>query len=223
MLRFLALLPLLAGCAGSVALKEAEPFGLVASALWLRYEDSEAEGLVLSNVPGACGKYQRFADASEAWQDAAEDVGFDFDDYCTDMKEPTLELAAAGQALFPPGANYLTLSVFDDGETTPERGTYKVGKGLSGNVAYYEDTRYGRILENWDEDADFEDGCGLDDDDFEDDVEYLSLDDGELEITGFADERSAAGRLEGDLQDESGDDEGEIAASFTAVYCEIDE
>ncbi|MFN7147579.1 MAG: hypothetical protein ACK4YP_27675, partial [Myxococcota bacterium] len=155
------------------------------------------------------------------WEEAAEDVGFDFDDYCTDMKEPTFELADAALALYHPGANFLSLSVSDDGDSAPERGTYEVGDGLSGSMAYYEETRYERILENWDEDAGIEDGCGLDDDDFEDDVEFLSLEDGELEITGFADERSAAGRLDGELSDEGGDDEGEIAASFTASFCEI--
>lgn len=225
MIRLARSIPLLAlvGCAGSVFVEDLDPFGGAASAIWLHDDDSHL--LMLSNVGGLCAKWQNYLEVVEdAWDDVA-DLDVSDDDYCQEAREPMFAYARAGDALYHEGAHYLTLQVRDDDGTEPSEDTYEVGgdkKALGGSVTYFGESAYSAILSDWDVKDDFEGNCGLSLRDFESESDTWSLDEGELEITRVADERGVSGRLEGELVDRDGDDEGEIAARFSASYCEID-
>lgn len=221
----LALLPLLAltGCAGSVHLEEVDPFGGALSAVWFHWEGSKYDSVVLSTVPNACAKWGAFVETSEELARALKDI--DEDDYCEESREPWMAMARAGDALFHEGVHTLSLGVYEDGSTEPEETTYEVGdnkRALGGTLTYYENSPYSAYLADWDEDEDYEDNCGVDLDDLETRTDRWSLTDGELEIGQVTEQRSASGRLEGELEDHDGDGAGEIAASFTASWCEID-
>ncbi|MDP2310889.1 MAG: hypothetical protein Q8P18_33025 [Pseudomonadota bacterium] len=225
MMRLPFLLPLLAmsGCAGSVQLEEVDPFGGAASAVWLHWDDSEFDSIVLTNVPGACAKWQAYADTANDLYDAVEDI--DEDDYCEDAMEPSLAAARAADALFHEGAHTLSLAVYEGGSTEPEEDTYEVGgttRALGGTLIYYENSPYAAVLADWDADDDYEDNCGIDQDDLETETDRWTLSEGELDFGQVTDERSASAYLEGDLDDDDGDDAGEIIAKFTASWCEIE-
>ncbi|MDP2314104.1 MAG: hypothetical protein Q8P41_14475 [Pseudomonadota bacterium] len=225
MFRLTRLFPLFAlvGCAGSVQVEDIDPFGAAASAVWFHWDDSDYDSLLLTNVMGACGKWQAYAEASKELDDAVEDM--DENDYCEDAKEPSLAVARIANDLFHEGTHMLALTVYEDGSTEPEEETYEVGdprQALGGTVTYYGASPYAAILADWDEDEDWEDNCGIDTDDLDADIDSWSLSDGELELLSVKDEGAAAGALEAELVDEDGDRDGDISARFTATWCEVD-
>ncbi|MES2643945.1 MAG: hypothetical protein V4850_30935 [Myxococcota bacterium] len=226
MIRLACVLPLfaLAGCAGSVQLEELAPFGGAASAVWLHWDDSNYDSVVLTNVPNACAKWVAFA---ETTKDLAQEIDdFDQDDFCEESHDLTMAVARAGDALFHEGVHTLSLGVYEGGSTEPDEETYEVGdnkRSLSGTLTYYENSPYAAYLADWDVDEDRDDNCGVDYDDLETKTDQWTLDDGELEVGRLMDERSLSARLAGDLKDRDDDDDaGEIRASFTATWCEVD-
>lgn len=219
----LAALAPLAGCAGSIQTDEVDGFGTVASAVWLFNDDSNTHQIVLTNVVGACGKFQAYYEAYDEFEDAAADLGLDdLDDYCEEMEEPSKNLATSADALYHEGAHYLTLTLSDGGDTEPDDEEYEVGDdpGVYGALTYIENSPYAAVLQDYDPDA--EDWlCGVDEDDVEQDQDSWALDDGALEVTAVNDEANVSGRFEGELADDGGDDAGNITFSFTATYCEV--
>ncbi len=215
----------LVGCAGSVSVEDLDPFGGAASAVWFHSSESGQDFLMLSNVGGVCAKTQAYLEIyEEAWNDIA-DLDLTDSDYCEQAKEPIFAYARAGDALYHEGAHYLSLGVFDADGSVPEEDTYEVGdpeRALGGSVTYFGESPYANILDKWDVKEDLEDGCGLSASDYDSDNESWTLADGDLEFTRVADERSAAGRLDGELIGDDGGDEGDITASFTASWCELD-
>lgn len=227
MVRICCLIPLLAlvGCAGSVAVEDLDPFGGAASAVWFHWDDSDYDSIVLSNVVGLCGKWTAYVETAEELEDAAEDLDVFDNDYCEEAMEPMFRHARAAEALFHDGAHYLELGVREGDRSEPDEDTYEVDgdkRSLSGTVSYLGESAWSNILAEWDPEEDFEDGCGLSASDLESDIDLWYLDEGELEIGQVADERVVGGRLEGELADSDGSDEGEIKASFSASWCEID-
>ena len=73
---------------------------------------------------------------------------------------------------------------------------------------------------SWDPDDDYEDNCGVDTDDG--DTDHWNFVDGQVEFDKVEDEQVATGKLEVDLNEDDGDDAGELTASFTASWCEIE-
>jgi hypothetical protein len=225
MARFTLLsLSLLAGCS-SVSLEEVDPFGGVASALWVHFDDADSHQIILSNVAGGCGRLQAAAEAEAAYWEAVEslDVG-DLDDYCAELEEPFLAYADAMSKVYYPGAHILTLGVSDGGDTEPDDDTYEVGESpsLSGSMAYVEEDVYAEFIEDYDADGGFGSDCGVDLAKVNGAADYWSLVEGELEITAVNDEKSLSGKLEGELEDDDGDNAGDIRVSVSATYCEVD-
>lgn len=219
----LALLPLVA-CGGSVTLEDVDGFGVVASAVWLHEDDTDSHQLVLSNVSGLCERMNAVQEAYDDYEDALEDLGTnDMDEYCAVMEEPTLALARATDAIGHDGAHFLSFTVYQDGDTEPDEETYDVGgdPSVQVSVTYWENSPSASILSDYDADADDTD-CGVDADDLEASVDTWTADDGELDITALNDEASLRAVFEGELVDPDGDGAGDIAAQFTATYCEIE-
>lgn len=225
MRRFAPCLPLLAlvGCAGSVSLEEVDTFGGAASAVWVHWDESEYDSILLTNVGGACGKWQAYAQAQADYADATEDI--DEDDWCEEAEAPSKDLARATNALFHEGVHALTLTVFGGGTTEPDEDTYEVldlTALLYGQMTYYESSPAEAVLRDWDPSDDLEDGCGVDDDDLELDSTTWALSDGDLEIDSVNDEKGLSGTLDGELTDDDGDNAGDIDATFSATWCEVD-
>lgn len=215
---------LLAGCAGSVTTEEVDGFGPVVAATWVYLDDSDYHYVVLSNVPGYCGKLQAFYEAQEDWLDAVNDLTInDLDEYCEVLEEPSLDLARAGNALIFEGAHYLSFSVREDGDSEPEEEEYEVGgdPAVDGSLRYHENSPYQAVLEDYDPDDD-DINCGVDEDDLVTRTDDWYLEDGDLEITAVNDEATVAGRFEGELAEPGGKGEGDISFSFSATFCEID-
>lgn len=225
MRRFAPCLPLLAlvGCAGSVTLEDVDSFGGGASAVWFHSDDSNYDSILLTNVVGACGKWQAYAQAQEDYADATEDI--DADDWCEEAEAPTKAFARATNALFHEGVHSLSLTVFGDGTTVPDEDTYEVldlTALLYGQMTYYESSPSAAILRDWDPSDDLDDGCGVDEDDLELDSTTWILSDGELEIDAVSDEKGLQATLDGELVDDDGDDAGTITAVMSATWCEVD-
>jgi hypothetical protein len=218
----LVLAPLV-GCAGSVTVDEVDGFGMVASAVWFHYDDSDWHQVVLSNVPGLCQKTQALQDAYDEVEDASEDIGTnEMDEYCAILEGPTRDFARAANAISHEGAHYLSFVVSEGGDTEPDDDTYEVGgdPSVSISATYWENSPYAAILADYDPEEDDYD-CGLDGDDLEPSTDTWSADEGELDITVVNDEASLRATFEGELIDPDGDDAGDIKGSFTATYCEV--
>lgn len=225
MYRFARLLPVLAlfGCS-TVSAEDIDGFGIVWSSLWVHIDadDYESHSVMLTNVPGACGLIQDYWDASKELTEELEDLD-DYDDYCEDMQEYYENAATAADALYHEGSNFVSITVYDDEyDTEPSDEKYEVGDsdaGLSAGITFYTESPYASILDDWDEDEDYEEGCGVDSED--DYADYWALEDGEFDIAAVNDEASLSGQLEGDLIDDDGDDAGEINVGVSATWCDI--
>lgn len=226
MISFALALSLLTGCGGSVAVDEADPFGVAWSAIWIEHKDSEYEEIQVSNVVGLCGKLQAAAEAYNDYEDAFEDAIEDPDSYCEEMEEPTQTYVRATQGLSAVGNKFLSLSpTTEDGDPEVDEDTFEVGDspGLSGGISYILEDNSTSVLVDWDPDESVDDNCGVDEVDFEDMYDFWVLDEGsELEIANLTDSSFAA-TLDGDLLDADGDDAGSITGSFSPIYCEIDD
>ena len=222
MLRVLLASLLLSGCAASVQADEIDPFGAGASAAWIHWDgDFDYDSIVIANVGGFCDKLLALQEAADEYADEAEDI--DKDDYCEEARAPAQKWARIADSLWHEGTHLIEFSVNEDLDITPDEGTFEVGdlrSGLSGGVTYYQDSPYESYLKDWDPDDDYEDNCGVDTDDG--DTDHWNFVDGQVEFDKVEDEQVATGELEVDLNEDDGDDAGELTASFTASWCEIE-
>jgi hypothetical protein len=213
----------LGGCGATVETDAIDGgFGIAWTAvrMHIEVEGEDTEQLTISTVVDYCTAYQRLIDALDELQEAADDA--DEDDYCEDLAEPVEEFAAAAEAAGPEGSRaihaYVADGEFDDDD-------YEFGEDASGSMVAINEDR-AAPFRDWDEDEDPEDNCGLDEDDMEDlgeDNEYFRLE-GDLEIASVEDEGPMSGTLDAQAidEDEDDDDAGDVTATFTATYCEID-
>lgn len=224
--RMLPLLALpLAACAGSVETDALDDgFGAVWSSVRLHGTETDSESIVLTNVMGACGKLQTYNELYVAFMEEVEDM--DAEDYCSDAMEPALALAKAGDSLYYEGAKYLSVYPLD-GEEWNDDG-YDIPEDAGGGITEYTDSSYAGWADDWDEDGDWEDGCGIDSQDAWDIYNVFAMEKGEVNIDSAENESRASGDLEADLlevdlETYETDDAGEVTATFSAVYCEIEE
>lgn len=213
----------LVGCSGSIALEDAEPFGRTASAVWIHFEDSVRDSIVLTNVPNACKKLQTWAEAKNEHDHLLANL--DMSSYCEDAEEEALAEARASDALWHKGAHILTIDVFADETTEPKEETYDVGDDeprLSANMVYLKSSPYKAVPRHWDPTDELEDKCGVDDDYTQTMQDSWTLNKGEFDVEEIEKGEWVQGRLEGQLRDEDGDKAGDIEATFTANWCPVE-
>jgi len=229
-LAFVLPLAVLTGCAGSVKVSDQDAFGGVSSASWvhMNYKDTDDnDGIELVNVGGLCGKTQDYWDAYNELDKAVNDADVTSSSFCKDIKDALLAYTQAGDAIIHDGVHVVALSTAKGGSSVPEADTYDVGgetKGLYGSVTYYDKDPFADATDDFDEDAQGNDGCGVDFAGLFTDSpgDTWTLDDGSLEITTLTDEKSLKGSLDASMVDDDGDDAGDITATFTASYCDVD-
>ncbi len=215
--------------AGEVRLDELDSFGTVRSSVWFHDEDADVDSLVLANVPDLCGKQQAYEEAVSDYFAFAEDA--DDDDFCEDGYPYIVAIAEVARGIWSEGAHFVRLSVTkdesleieDDGEYEWEAldagETVGDDAAFDGVVQYWEGDPWEEFRSDWDEDGDRADDCGAA---LDVDFDSWRLDDGTLDITALQDEGALEATLTGELEDGDGDDAGEITASFTATWCEIE-
>ena len=183
--------------------------------------DYDTHSILLTNIAGACPKLQASRDANDDVADEYLDQ-LGSNDFCADMEEPAMAAAKAANAIQFEGAHYLTLTVYDRGDTEPDEDTFEVDgdPAVAGSLVYYENSPWKAVIDEYDPDDDGLD-CGVDSDDTEVDTDGWVLSDGELEIKSVENEKSVMGNFEGALDDQSGDSSGDIKFGFTATYCEL--
>lgn len=236
---------LLAGCAGSVVVEGAEPFGLVLSATWRSYDQYEEEGsastwtrttypaIRITTVADDCARQQAYYEAVQEALEEAADNG----DEC-DAWEDFLRAEAEAQAdswvegsrlltLLPAGCNGSDESAcespYDDESQELEPGEADSAWGAYAILPEPPDPD--DAADRWDEEA-----CAWDEDaDDDENTDAWVLADGGFEVEEQAGDAMSI-RLEAklydadDYVDEGGiddlDDDGSIDAQLTAVECE---
>lgn len=213
----------LVGCGGSIVLEDVEPFGRTASAVWIHYEDTLRDSIVLTNVGNACQKLQNYAEAKKDLDHLLANL--DVSSYCEDAEEEAIAAARAANALWHDGANILTIDVFADESSEPKEETYDVGDDeprLSASMVYWKSSPYQAVPRHWDPTDELEDNCGVDDDYTHVMRDSWKLTKGEFDVEEIEKGEWVQGRLEGQLRDEDDDKAGDIEVSFTADWCPVE-
>ncbi|MES2642991.1 MAG: hypothetical protein V4850_26135 [Myxococcota bacterium] len=219
-----AALAFLAGCSGTATIEGLDPFGVVWSASWFRFDDGgfAYDQLQLTNEPDSCERVTAFyaARASAVRATAA----LPEEGWCASARAPYQAWAAAGDAVLHDGAHFIDLSLFHGSETAPIEATFGVDDSthlLSGLVTYVQSNPYRTFLEDWDEEG-TPGSCGIDEASLTGLAVVASLSQGTLDLRNVEDEAFAAGRLHGDLEDIASDATATIDATFRASWCEVD-
>lgn len=216
----MALLFLSSGCAASVNVEALDGgFGLGVSAIRIHSKGSDADrdSVAISNVGGLCTKFQDYYTALNELTDAGSDITSSH--YCENVEEPLTNFVDASQSLFTKHAHFLTLSVgdgFDEDkfDTPTEAG---------GDLMEVTNVPLEDALDDFDVDGSVLDSCGLDSSFLDEDIgDYWSIGDGTLEITKEESDGVVVGKLDAALKDEDDKTDGDILASFTATFCEVD-
>lgn len=204
---------------GSIDVDAIGAFDEVRSAVWVHtgIGGNGLEAILLTNVSDYCEKARSMWDAVDDYEDARDDI--DDEDYCEEAREPTMEYVAAVEALYSEGAFYLSVGLPPDEEL--EEDDYDLDdEDAFGRVYAYLINPADRY-EDWDENGDKDDDCGMDAVD-EDSYDEWSFDYGGLVVDALEPRETAEGNISGGLLDDDEDEDGEVEADFVAAWCELD-
>ena len=228
-----------AACSGSVHLDEVDGFGLVESAIWQvdTAGSDDSHQIILSNVGGLCGKYQRFFDDYQDIQDDMDDLSDEEDEetLCEGAVDIFQRLAKAARPLYPKNAHFLSIGLSTEDQylsAEPEEGTWDAGMldpdTFFLSISYYPDG--GGYDELGDAISEIDCGDKSWQDDFSDALDETDVDvdqwaayeDGELDISSVKSDSRVKASFDADLLDEDEDDAGTVSGGFNAHYCEVD-
>ncbi|MCP4872628.1 MAG: hypothetical protein GY898_28385 [Proteobacteria bacterium] len=212
------------GCAGSVTVDsdDVDAFGPGTSAAYVKVDlaGDTFHFFVLANQGGICSKlqtaYAGAYSATSAFNDGADD------DACNDY---TAALADVWDPVLSGSAHLLSVTVnngFDfsaDEITEPSDGTFDAGEGEVGlRVSYFPsgDSPYLEVAER-------AEGCAWDDaiDDGLDSITSYGADDGDV-VLEEANNDGWRIDFEVEIEDEDGDNAGDLSGGFGAPLCDIE-
>ncbi len=215
----LLLLPaLLAGCPATVSLSDVDPFGAIASSIWLQatYRGGTQDLVILSETPSLCSKLQ---DDLPAYEDLLYDYAH-HDDPCDagpDFYADVADLTAPYQRS---GRSVMTLAVWgaDGPGTALAEGewTHEGDHVLELWLSHFHENPAVVAERQWSDGA-----CATDMELVEDAVDrwYLASGTLTLELPG---ESRLKGSLTGELASELGEPAGTLEASFSARACPVE-
>lgn len=236
-----ALVSLGGGCtSATVKVEEQDAFGR-ANGYWFEFEqkyDGESEtwhSFVIANKGGLCKDVQRalpeLSEAYEAWYESYDDYS-NAEEYCENLRSIFESYADALDPLYRGGGNYLSLSTWDpsdDDEDPPEADEYPSSADADGdeprfygNLTYYEDNPWRLAAEAMDCSSDTTEWYYDWYEELEDAVEMFYLSDGNLVVEQKNDTKYRIVLEEGELEDDEGDNAGDIYAKGTFTHCPVE-
>lgn len=208
---------------GEVSISGLDSFGTVGSAIWYRtsVDGTVDDHIRISTVSGACEAEADYLAAQSALNTAWETISDA--DWCTDGRAAVLAFEEASAKLSPLGSRTLTLSVanFNTGDYLLHEGSFStddLSSFVNGYISYDNSDALAAYESQWDESASRDDDCG---------VTYDRSDDvsgtfnGTLDLNQVKTLDRASGELNGSV-DAGSDGTGSIAATFDAVWCEVE-
>lgn len=214
----LAPLLLAAGCPATVSLSDADPFGAVASAVWLQasYRGGTHELVILSETPSLCPKLK---DDLQAYDDLLYDYAH-HEDPCGAASDFYGDLADLVAPYERPGRSQMTVEVWGaDGPGAPlaeGSWSHEGDHVLEVWIDHFRENPATVAQRLWSDGA-----CSTDFEAVEDAVDRWYLSSGELALEQPS-ERRLKGTLSGELADELGDPAGTVDASFSARACPVE-
>lgn len=227
------MLALLAGCAsGGIRTDEVDGLDGIRDAVWIEWE-REIEGnddvwheFVLSSHGGLCRDLQELVpELADLYDDFARDVQSSPDDECSLLENFYEDAAELTEKFYARPMTTLSLTLRDgddDPEDPPPEDSYD--QGYDGNDPWFTGTLTQVESNPYAELADAVGDCSNLDDNLDDAIDDVTerwiVDRGDAEVFERGDEHYRI-ELDGDLEDEDGDDAGEILARGTYAHCVV--